>query len=583
MTNQLPATNTALPGVIPIVDQNPSSLSSLLNSEQTTTTRSESASFFSASPPRSPPSSISDSSDQPASSSFTTTSPPSCFKDVLLDPLANLLASNRLSLYSLFQTLIIYLFAPNPQAISLDEPSSNPLGRIAIVGAGITGISTAAHFLAHGFEVVIFEQAESIGGIWSRVNSTSSLQLDSMMYRFHPSVKWSNHFPVRKGDILSELQKIWDDYRLSSRTRFNFTVKQVNREKASEDQPSKWTINNGADGVFDGLVVAVGTCGPAQRIDFIGRELFQGKMVHSSELDQVDWAGKRVVVIGGGASAVEAVELAVQSGCATPAIMVTRTDKWFIPRSLFFGTLLAMNPFGIPCFLDQLAESAIRVYHYGADLTWMSPSAYNGQPADRLYSKTPIVNDDFLKLVRENRADYVRAKIERISPLGVEIQRFGLDEPETVPAHVIVEATGYKRPYLGFLPTQQLFSGAKAPNQYTPPNLFLQHFVTNDWSCLMTNAGYYEGLGTVGFIHIGIFARMMMMFLLDDATAPSTAEMHRWVDRILQVKGCLTFYTYAELSIWLSSFMLSNPRRWSWIAFVGMGAGGLGAHKIKTS
>lgn len=478
--------------------------------------------------------------------------------------------------------MIIYLFAPNHQAISLHESSSKQLGRIAIVGAGITGISTAAHYLAHGFEVVIFEQADTIGGIWSRVNSTSSLQLDSLMYRFHPSVKWSNHFPVRKGEILSELQKIWDDYRLRSRTRFNFTVKQVTREKASEDQPSKWSINNGVDGVFDGLVVAVGTCGPAQRIDFVGRELFQGEIVHSSELDPVDWAGKRVVVIGGGASAVEAVELAVQSGCATPAIMVTRTDKWFIPRSLFFGTLLAINPFGIPCF-HQLAESAIRAYHYGADLTWMSPSAYNGKPADRLYSKTPIVNGEFLKLVRENRADYVRAKIERISPLGVEIQRFGLDEPETVPAHVIVEATGYKRPYLGFLPTQQLFRGAKAPNQYTPPNLFLQHFVANDWSCLMTNAGYYEGLGTVGFTHIGIFARMMMMFMLDDATAPSTAEMHRWVDRVIQVKGCLTFYTYAELSIWLSSFMLSNPRRWTWIAFVGMGLGSLGAHKIKTS
>jgi heterodisulfide reductase subunit A-like polyferredoxin len=67
------------------------------------------------------------------------------------------------------QTVIIYLFAPSPDTITL-EPSSNPLGRIAIIGAGITGVSTAAHFLAHGFEVIIFEQSENIGGIWSRVN-----------------------------------------------------------------------------------------------------------------------------------------------------------------------------------------------------------------------------------------------------------------------------------------------------------------------------------------------------------------------------------------------------------------------------
>jgi hypothetical protein len=67
----------------------------------------------------------------------------------------------------------------------------------------------------------------------------------------------------------------------------------------------------------------------------------------------------------------------------------------------------------------------------------------------------------------------------------------------------MLQATGYKRPNLGFLPTQKLFRGAKTPSQYAPPNLFLQHFAASDWSCLMTNAGYYEGLGTVGHNHIG--------------------------------------------------------------------------------
>ncbi|EFP76491.2 hypothetical protein PGT21_008109 [Puccinia graminis f. sp. tritici] len=578
-----PTTSSALIGFLP-PDRSPSSPSSLL-SEQTTA-RSSSTSLFSLSSPRSTLSSIPDTSnsDQPpssSSSSSSSSSGASALKGAFLGPLLNLLSSIWVVLYGLIQNVIIYLFAPSTDAITL-EPSSNPLGRIAIVGAGITGISTAAHFLAHGFEVVIFEQSETIGGIWSRVNSTSSLQLDSLMYRFHPSVKWSNQFPVRKGEILSELQRIWNSYRLNSRTRFNFTVQQVTRQQASEDQPSKWTINNGAEGVFDGIVVAVGTCGPPERVNFQGREEFQGKMIHSSELDQIDWPGKRVVVIGGGASAVEALELAVQSGCATPAVLVTRTDKWFIPRNVIIGTLLAMNPFGIPCFIDQIAESAIRAYHYGADLKWMSPAAYNGKPADRLYSKTPIVNGEFLKLVRENRADYVRAKIHRISPQGVEVHRFGLDESEVVSADVIVEATGYKRPYLGFLPTRKLFRGDKTPTQFAPPNLFLQHFSANDWSCLMTNAGYYEGLGTVGHNHIGILARMMMMFMLDSKTAPTTAEMHAWVDRVVKLKGSLTFYTYSELSIWLATFLISNPRRWSWLAFVGMGWGGTGAIKMKT-
>ncbi|KNZ44907.1 hypothetical protein VP01_86g1 [Puccinia sorghi] len=484
-------------------------------------------------------------------------------------------------LYATFQTLIIFLFAPNPEWIT-PQPSSDPRGRIAIVGAGITGISSAAHFLAHGFEVVIFEQSETIGGIWARVNSTSSLQLHSFMYRFHPSVTFPNQFAVRKGVILSELQKVWNNYRLSSRTHFNFTVTQVTYRQASEDGPRKWIINGGADGEFDGLVVAVGTCGPAQRINFAGRELFEGVMIHSSQLDHVDWPGKRVVVIGGGASAVEAVELAVKSGCATPALLVTRTDKWIVPRNVLLCALLSLKPVGRPWLLDYITESAIRTFHYGANLKWMSPAAYNGKPADRLYTRTPICNDEFLNLVRTNGAEYIRAKIDRISAHGVEIHRFGVEEPETLPADVIVEvrwseakrrgprivgrtdeacllsqATGYKQPNLAFLPTQQLFRGPKGPNQYAPPNLFLQHFVANNWSCLMTNAGYCEGIGTVGHIHIGISARMMMMFLLDNSTAPSAADMQGWVERVIKAKGSLSFFT------------------WPWLPFVAFGWGGL--------
>lgn len=462
-----------------------------------------------------------------------------------------------------------------------EDPLVNPLGRVAIIGAGITGISTAAHFLTHGFEVVLFEKYDSIGGIWARVNSTSSLQLDSFMYRFHPSVKWSNHFPVKRGEIVDQLHKVWDCYRLASRTRLNITVHRVSPVQTGH-QSTKWTVNDGADGIFDAVVVAAGTCGPPRRISFPGRETFAGKMVHSSKLDQVNWESKRVVVIGGGASAVEALELAVHSGCASPAVLITRTDKWFIPRNLIVGSLLASNPLGVPSLIDKIVEKLVRTFHYGCDLEWMSPAPYDGKPAESLYSKTPIVNGEFLNLVREKRADYVRAKINRISTHGIEMQRFGSQESQLIDADIIVEATGYHRPNLNFLPTEQLFSGPKGPDQYAPPNLFLQNFAANDWSCLMTNTGYYEGIGTVGHSHIGILARMMMMFLLEKQTAPDPTEMRGWVDRVVERKGTLTFFTYSELSIWLTVFLVSHPRRWSWLIFVVTGWGGVGTRKVKT-
>lgn len=65
-----------------------------------------------------------------------------------------------LFLYILYQKFIIYLFAPPYQQ---PEKDFKPLGRIAIVGAGLTGISSAATLVDHGFEVVIYE-AEEVSG-----------------------------------------------------------------------------------------------------------------------------------------------------------------------------------------------------------------------------------------------------------------------------------------------------------------------------------------------------------------------------------------------------------------------------------
>ena len=73
----------------------------------------------------------------------------------------------------------------------------HPYGRIAVIGAGLTGVSSAAHCISHGFDVVIYDKSDTVGGIWAHVNKTSGLQLNSLLYRFHPGVKWSKAFPHR--------------------------------------------------------------------------------------------------------------------------------------------------------------------------------------------------------------------------------------------------------------------------------------------------------------------------------------------------------------------------------------------------
>lgn len=68
-------------------------------------------------------------------------------------------------LYQLLQWALEKLFSPNPL------PPSTVLGRprIAVIGAGLTGVSAAAHCVGHGFDVCLFEAGDekSLGGIWS--------------------------------------------------------------------------------------------------------------------------------------------------------------------------------------------------------------------------------------------------------------------------------------------------------------------------------------------------------------------------------------------------------------------------------
>lgn len=87
-----------------------------------------------------------------------------------------------LFLYGIYQWIVRTVLTPKPPR------PGQPLGRpkIAVIGAGITGVSSAAHCVGHGFDVHIFEAGprKELGGIWSRVNSTSGLQIHSLMYRY---------------------------------------------------------------------------------------------------------------------------------------------------------------------------------------------------------------------------------------------------------------------------------------------------------------------------------------------------------------------------------------------------------------
>ncbi|KAK0551560.1 hypothetical protein OC845_002140 [Tilletia horrida] len=477
--------------------------------------------------------------------------------------------------YLLYQRIVSFLFSPPVPDRQLRQ---KPLGHIAVIGAGVTGVSTAAHFVGHGFDVVLFEEATELGGIWGkkRVNKTSGLQLNSFMYRFFPTCLYTHSYPKRD-EILDNLEQVWRRYGLDRKTRFNHKVTSVTRHKSSTDPKegghAKWIVDGNEAEIFDAVVATVGTCGAPNRMDLKGQDKFKGKIMHSSELDDVDLHGKRVIVVGGGASGIEALELAVEKQ-AKSAIILARSDKWIIPRSTVIDVVLALNPFGRQgLIMGPVAQFFLRKLHYRDLEDKMAPVNVP------LFAGTPIVNNSALTHIRQGKADYQRGDLIEVSEHGVvfnkrsKYQKKGEDgERVEYDADVIVVATGFARPTLDFLP-KDLF-----PEDYSPPSCYLQVFPVQDPSILLTNATYQNAIGTVGNWHIGIYARIAMVLLMDERCRPTPRNMRLWTDLVRFVKESspapgLTFFTYTELVIWLVGFIFVVPRRTRYFFFILFGYG----------
>lgn len=238
-------------------------------------------------------------------------------------------------LYRLLQVLLSAIFSPHP------PPPHAHLGRpkIAIIGAGLTGVSSAAHCVGHGFDVTLFEAGDksALGGIWAKVNNTSGLQIHSIMYRFHPAINWGGGYPNRQ-QIVGQITKLWKQYHLDERTKFETRV-----EKVYQDRQGRWIINDESNGRFDGVIACVGTCGDPKMPKMPGQEKFKGQVFHSSQLDGKEAKGKKVLVIGGGASAVEALEFVAHEDAAKTFVLA-RSEKWIIPRNPIVRTANRWDP-----------------------------------------------------------------------------------------------------------------------------------------------------------------------------------------------------------------------------------------------
>ena len=284
------------------------------------------------------------------------------------------------------------------------------------------------------------------------------------MYRFHPSIKWSAGYPDRQ-QIVSQITQLWKRYGLQERTKFNTRVSSV-----TQDEKGRWIVNDPSNGRFDGILAAVGSCGDPKMPHMPGQEKFKGEVYHSSKLDGKTAQGKKALIVGGGASAVEALEFVVHTGAKSTSVLA-RSDKWIIPRNAFIDTLLAFNIFGQETFLSWIPETILRIFFY-RDLSDLAPQSQG------LFTETPMVNSDIFHQIRAGKAEWLRGDIIGLTENGIlfnhrvkGVPKGGPGRESIVEGDMIIMATGYQRPSLAFLPDEVF----KAP--YQPPNWWVKNIV----------------------------------------------------------------------------------------------------------
>jgi cation diffusion facilitator CzcD-associated flavoprotein CzcO len=181
--------------------------------------------------------------------------------------------------------------------------------RVVVIGAGFGGIGLGIELKAAGLDdFVILEKSDSVGGVW-RENRYPGAACDvpSHLYSFsfEPHADWPRKY-ADQADILDYLIHCARKYGLAPHIRFGAEVSDARWDETS----SHWIVRTRAGDVFEAqsLVTATGQLSKPVIPDLPGAADFAGPMFHSAQWrSDVDLSGKRVAVIGTGASAIQFV------------------------------------------------------------------------------------------------------------------------------------------------------------------------------------------------------------------------------------------------------------------------------------
>lgn len=219
------------------------------------------------------------------------------------------------------------------QPLAETPMTASPSPSVIIIGSGFGGIAAAIELKGAGFEdITLLEKSDEVGGVW-RENTYPGAACDVptplYSYSFEPNPEWPRRFAPQPS-ILAYIHHVVDAYDVRRHVRLGAEVASC----AWSDVEARWTVTltDGEELHGDVLVPAVGQLSRPAYPSIPGRETFAGEAFHSATWDHgVELAGKRVAVIGTGASAIQFVP-AIQPEVASLRLF-QRTPPYIAPRN----------------------------------------------------------------------------------------------------------------------------------------------------------------------------------------------------------------------------------------------------------
>jgi monooxygenase len=386
---------------------------------------------------------------------------------------------------------------------------------VLIIGAGLSGIG-AAHHLQEAFpwrSYAIFEAREELGGTWDLFRYPgirSDSDMHTLGYRFRP---WTAAKSIADGpSILEYVKQTARDGGIDANIRLQYRV--LRAEWSSEE--AQWTVEAERTDTGEIVLVTCGylwNCSGYYRYDegftpaFDGVERFGGEIVHPQHWpEDLDYAGKRVVVIGSGATAVTLVPAMAEK--AAHVTMLQRSPTYIasmpaedpvasglrrvLPDRAVYAIVRWKNVL-LQTFIYQLSRrrpqavkklirrGVERALPAGYDIDKHFKPLYN--PWDQRMCLVP--NGDLFQAIRKGSATVVTDTIETFTEGGIR-----LDSGEELEADVVVTATGLNLLFLGGIKLTVDGTPVEVPRTMTYKGMMLSGVPNFAFTVGYTNASW---------------------------------------------------------------------------------------------